>query len=102
MRPAGKCSDIVASCPAHSVKGHLMTTNVDRNDASRPAQMLFKELFLASPDAIVVTDFDGHISAANPGVEQLFGYSQARADREACRNSHTREVSRSSSPAPQC
>ena len=25
----------------------------------------------------MVTDFDGHISAANPGVEQLFGYSQA-------------------------
>ena len=40
------------------------------------AQALFKELFLASPDAIVVTSADGRISAANPAVEELFGYSE--------------------------
>ena len=43
---------------------------------SEHAQALFEKLFLASPDAIVVTDVDGHISAANPAAEQLFGYSE--------------------------
>jgi formate hydrogenlyase transcriptional activator len=45
-------------------------------DASEHAQALFEKLFLASPDAIVVTTVDGHISALNPMAEQLFGYSE--------------------------
>jgi formate hydrogenlyase transcriptional activator len=50
----------------------------DVNSAAFPeyAQALFKELFLASPDAIVVTAADGRISAANPAVERLFGYCE--------------------------
>jgi formate hydrogenlyase transcriptional activator len=54
-----------------------MATDVDRGgDVSEQAQALFKELFLASPDAIVVTGPDGRISATNPAVEQLFGYRE--------------------------
>jgi formate hydrogenlyase transcriptional activator len=54
-----------------------MATDADRGgDVSEHAQALFKELFLASPDAIVVTAPDGRISATNPAVEQLFGYRE--------------------------
>ena len=45
-------------------------------DASEHAHALFEKLFLASPDAIIVTTMDGHISAASPATERLFGYSQ--------------------------
>jgi PAS domain S-box-containing protein len=47
------------------------------NDASEHAHALFERLFLASPDAIIVTTTDGHISAASPATERLFGYSQS-------------------------
>ena len=54
-----------------------MATYADgRENVSEHAQALFKELFFASPDAIVVTAPDGRISAANPAVEQLFGYDE--------------------------
>src|ERR1700730_5391879 len=54
-----------------------MATDAYREeDVSEHAQALFKELFLASPDAIVVTAPDGRISATNPAVEQLFGYRE--------------------------
>jgi formate hydrogenlyase transcriptional activator len=53
-----------------------MGMNVTHKDASDHAQALFKELFLASPDAIVVTATDGRISAANPATQHLFGYSE--------------------------
>lgn len=45
-------------------------------DASEQAQSLFEKFFEFSPDAILVTDDDGHIHAANPQAERLFGYSQ--------------------------
>ena len=51
--------------------------SLDRKDASEHAQALFEKLFLASPDAIIVTTIDGHISAASPATERLFGYSQS-------------------------
>jgi formate hydrogenlyase transcriptional activator len=47
-----------------------------QKDASEYPRALFENLFLASPDAIIVTAVDGHISAANPAVEQFFGYSE--------------------------
>jgi len=47
------------------------------NDASQHAHALFENLFLASPDAIIVTAVDGRISAASPATERLFGYSQS-------------------------
>jgi PAS domain S-box-containing protein len=50
--------------------------SANNSEVSEHAQALFRELFLASPDAILVTAVDGHISAANPAVEQLFGYSE--------------------------
>ena len=53
-----------------------MGVNVAHKDASEHALALFKELFLASPDAIVVTSPAGRITAANPATEQLFGYSE--------------------------
>jgi PAS domain-containing protein len=40
-----------------------------QKDASEYPRALFENLFLASPDAIIVTAVDGHISAANPAVE---------------------------------
>ena len=46
-------------------------------DASERAHALFENLFLASPDAIIVTTVDGHISAASPATERLFGYSES-------------------------
>ena len=53
-----------------------MTTELTNRDASEHARALFKKLFLASPDAIVVTDIDGRISAVNPAAERLFGYPE--------------------------
>jgi len=49
---------------------------LDSRNIFEHAQALFKELFLASPDAIIVTAADGRISAANPAGEKLFGYSE--------------------------
>ncbi len=46
-------------------------------DVSVHAYALFEKLFLASPDAIIVTALDGRISAASPATERLFGYSQS-------------------------
>src|SRR5579859_7452619 len=53
-----------------------MTRDSLNRDALEHSQPLFQQLFLASPDAIVVTALDGHISAANPAAERLFGYSE--------------------------
>src|SRR3984957_1051291 len=46
-------------------------------DVSEHAYALFEKLFLASPDAIIVTTLDGRISAVSPATERLFGYSQS-------------------------
>jgi formate hydrogenlyase transcriptional activator len=54
-----------------------MTTDLDHKDATEHAQALFRQLFLASPDAIVVTAVDGRISAVNPASERLFGFSES-------------------------
>ena len=54
-----------------------MTMNLAIQIAAEHAQGLFKVLFLASPDAIVVTSLEGHIFAANPATQHLFGYSEA-------------------------
>src|ERR1700740_1971034 len=53
-----------------------MTTDSLNRDALEHSQPLFQQLFLASPDAIVVAALDGRISAANPAAERLFGYSE--------------------------
>jgi formate hydrogenlyase transcriptional activator len=54
-----------------------MTTHLANRDASESAFVLFKELFTASPDAIVVTDKAGRITAVNPASVRLFGYSES-------------------------
>jgi formate hydrogenlyase transcriptional activator len=59
------------------VKSAEMTTDLNHKDAAEHARALFRQLFLASPDAIVVTAVNGRISAVNPAAEQLFGYSEA-------------------------
>ena len=41
------------------------------------AQFASESLFNLSPDAILVTDADGIIRAANPRSAELFGYSPA-------------------------
>ena len=53
-----------------------MTEQLGEKEAPQHAQTLFEKLFIASPDAIVATDGDGHISAANPAAERIFGYTQ--------------------------
>lgn len=37
---------------------------------------VFQDLFVSSPDAVIVAAADGRILEANPRVEQLFGYSR--------------------------
>jgi formate hydrogenlyase transcriptional activator len=54
-----------------------MATDLNHTDTPGHPQALFRQLFLASPDAMVVTTVNGHISAINPAVEHLFGYSAA-------------------------
>jgi formate hydrogenlyase transcriptional activator len=54
-----------------------MITDSANSDDSRHTRALFENLFLASPDGILVTTVDGHISAVNPAVERLFGYTEA-------------------------
>jgi PAS domain S-box-containing protein len=49
---------------------------LEHPNATEHAQALFKQLFMASPDAIVVTAVNGRISAVNPASERLFGYSE--------------------------
>jgi len=39
---------------------------------------MFRELFEAAPDAMVVVDRAGHIVRANPQAERLFGYDEAQ------------------------
>ena len=55
-----------------------MTRDLDHPDATEHTQALFRQLFLASPDAIVVTSVNGSISAVNPAAEQLFGYADTQ------------------------
>jgi formate hydrogenlyase transcriptional activator len=57
-------------------EGRPVTTELTNRDASEHTRALFKKLFLASPDAIVVTAIDGHISAVNPAAERIFGYPE--------------------------
>jgi PAS domain S-box-containing protein len=54
-----------------------MTTDLHHTDETEHAQALFRQLFLASPDAIVVTAVNGRISAVNPASERFFGYSES-------------------------
>jgi formate hydrogenlyase transcriptional activator len=54
-----------------------MITDLANTKDSQHTRALFENLFLASPDGIVVTTVDGHIFAVNPAVERLFGYSEA-------------------------
>jgi formate hydrogenlyase transcriptional activator len=51
-----------------------MTGPLADRDAPEYALALFKKLFIASPDAVVVTDSTGRISTVNPAAERLFGY----------------------------
>ena len=51
-------------------------TGLLQQDVPDLAQALFKRLFLASPDAIVVTADDGRIFAVNPAAERIFGYPE--------------------------
>src|ERR1700744_3578747 len=53
-----------------------MTTHLAKRDASEHELALFKEVFTASPDAIVVTDKTGRITAVNPASGRLFGYGE--------------------------
>ena len=54
----------------------MTTTDLTKRATSEHTLALFKELFTASPDAILVTDNSGRISTVNPAAERLFGYSE--------------------------
>jgi formate hydrogenlyase transcriptional activator len=47
-----------------------------KKETAEQTLALFKELFTASPDAILVTDSTGRISALNPATARLFGYRE--------------------------
>src|SRR6266513_967145 len=47
------------------------------NARERHSPMLFEELLESSPDAIVVTDLGGRITAANAQIEKLFGFHRS-------------------------
>jgi diguanylate cyclase (GGDEF)-like protein/PAS domain S-box-containing protein len=49
--------------------------NASGDSPRQHAHSFFEELFLASPEAIVVVDSGGNILEANPQTELLFGYS---------------------------
>jgi formate hydrogenlyase transcriptional activator len=53
-----------------------MTTHLAKRDASEHDLALFKEVYTASPDAIIVTDQAGRITALNPASGRLFGYRE--------------------------
>lgn len=53
-----------------------MTGPLAENDTFEDLQALFEKIFMASPDAIVITSNDGRISAINPMAERLFGYQE--------------------------
>lgn len=52
----------------------MLVKNTDGAAQRRHAHSFFEELFLASPEAIVVVDSEGFILEANPQTEALFGY----------------------------
>jgi PAS domain S-box-containing protein len=54
-----------------------MTTHLAKRDASEHDLALFKEVYTASPDAILVTDKAGRITAVNPASGRLFGYGES-------------------------
>ena len=45
-------------------------------EAIRHSEAQFRALFEFSPDAIVVSDWDGHITEVNARVESMFGYQR--------------------------
>ncbi len=53
-----------------------MNRSLTEKDAPEHKEALYRSLFTASPDAILVTASDGRISAINPAAEHLFGYSE--------------------------
>jgi diguanylate cyclase (GGDEF)-like protein/PAS domain S-box-containing protein len=53
----------------------MLAKNADGIAQRQHAHSFFEELFLASPEAIVVADNDGNILEANPQTELLFGYA---------------------------
>ena len=71
-----KCTHRAAARGARSTE-RPMTTHLVKSDASEHAVALFKEVFTASPDAIVVTDKAGVITAVNPASGRLFGYAES-------------------------
>jgi formate hydrogenlyase transcriptional activator len=68
---------LLSRCGVIYYQSSEMTTDLHHTDETEHAQALFRQLFLASPDAIVVTAVNGRISAVNPASERFFGYSES-------------------------
>jgi formate hydrogenlyase transcriptional activator len=54
----------------------VTSSDLTKRATSEHTLALFKELFTASPDAILVSDSSGRITTVNPAAERLFGYSE--------------------------
>jgi hypothetical protein len=55
---------LLSRCGVIYYQSSEMTTDLHHTDETEHAQALFRQLFLASPDAIVVTAVNGRISAS--------------------------------------
>ena len=54
----------------------MTSSDLTKRATSEHTLALFKELFTASPDAILVSESSGRIATVNPAAERLFGYSE--------------------------
>ena len=63
-------------CPLDSPgQSNAAEERSSRGFAQNIARNIIDRLFEFSPDAILVTDADGVMRAANPRAEELFGYT---------------------------
>ena len=74
--------DIMLS-PMETAEGRVVISVIrdisDRKkaqEAIRRSEQQFRALFEFSPDAIIASDRDGHITETNPRVESMFGYER--------------------------
>lgn len=69
----GEMETLISDLESHVAERTMELTETNR--ALQESQQFFKELFDASPDAVLTIDPDGRITQANAQAEIVFGYS---------------------------